>query len=52
MDINHKVWGEKISMRKLIILIRGLPHDSNFVAFVQDKNSYSLATYNPEKITV
>lgn len=39
-------------MRKFMVLLKGLPYDSNWVQFVSDKDKYSLATYNPDNLRV
>jgi len=42
IDLYEFVYVEKVSFRRFVTLVVGLPSDSAFFRFVQDKNNYSL----------
>ena len=52
MDVNQSVFTESMTMRRFLVLLKGLPADSAWQCFLQDKDRYSLANYNPQKIRV
>lgn len=41
-----------MTLRRFMVLLKGLPYESNWVQFVKNKDNYSLATYNPDRIKV
>lgn len=41
-----------MTLRRFMILLRGLPYDSAWVGFLNDDEQYKFANYNPQKLKV
>lgn len=41
-----------MSLRRFMVLLKGLPYESNFMQFVDDKDNYSLAAYNKDNLKI
>ncbi len=50
MDLNREVFRNDMSMRRLLILLRGLPAESAFGHFYNDKTNRDAATYDPKNL--
>ena len=50
--MNAAVWHEGMTLRRFLVLLRGLPGDSAWAAFLHDKEKYQLATYDPNQLSV
>lgn len=53
MDIAFEVWHRKISMRKFVNLINGLPRESAWIRYISDDDKDSkrtLASYDLDNI--
>ena len=51
IDLNRSVFKNHMSLRRLMILVRGLPPESNFARFYHDKSGRAAADSNIDNIT-
>jgi hypothetical protein len=51
LNLNEEVFGKDMSMRRLLVLIRGLPADSAFGYFLDDDTNRDAASFDLQNIT-